>query len=115
MVVLIVECVPPTLRGELSRWMIEPRAGVFVGSPSAMVRDKLWEKVMKQGADGGATILYSSNTEQGFAIRTFGGTRREIVDLEGLALVRLPAADRSEVEALAETAGEGEEGEANGG
>jgi CRISPR-associated protein Cas2 len=45
MVVIILESVPVSLRGELTRWMLELRAGVFVGSLSAMVRDKLWEMV----------------------------------------------------------------------
>jgi len=88
MVVLIVENAPASLRGELSRWMIEPRAGVFVGTMSAMVRDKLWERVARAGIDGGATMLHSSNTEQGFAVRTFGSTSRQIVEIEGLVLVQ---------------------------
>lgn len=48
MVVLIVESVPPALRGELSKWMLEPKAGVFVGTISAAVRDLLWEKLEYQ-------------------------------------------------------------------
>lgn len=92
MVVLIVEKVRRSLRGELSRWMIEPRTGVFVGTLSALVRDKLWEKVAEGTAEGGAVMLYSAANEQGFAIRTCGATSREIVDYEGLFLVRLPVA-----------------------
>lgn len=106
MVVLILENVPTRLRGELSRWMIEPRAGVFVGSVSGMVRDKLWEEAKKGlvEGEGGATLVYNSNTEQGFAIRTFGKTRREVVEFEGLMLVSVPEAHRS--------AGAGEAGDA---
>jgi len=88
MVVLIVENAPASLRGELSRWMIEPRAGVFVGTVSALVRDKLWEWVARSGIEGGATLLYSSNTEQRFAVRSFGSTSRQIVEFEGLVLVQ---------------------------
>ena len=51
MVVLFMEHVPPSLRGKLSRWMIEPRAGVFVGSISAMVREKLWESVRQKSSE----------------------------------------------------------------
>lgn len=88
MVVMILERVPVSLRGELSRWMIEPRAGTFVGSVSAMVRDRLWERAQKH-ADGGAGImLHSSNTEQGFKVRTFGDSTRDMVNIEGLWLVR---------------------------
>jgi len=41
MVVLILEKVPRSLRGELTRWMIEVDTGIFVGRLSAMVRDLL--------------------------------------------------------------------------
>jgi CRISPR-associated protein Cas2 len=43
MVVVILESVPKTVRGELTRWLLELRAGVFAGNISAIVRDKLWE------------------------------------------------------------------------
>ena len=42
MLVMVLENVPPSLRGELTRWLIEPRPGVFVGHVSALVRDRLW-------------------------------------------------------------------------
>ena len=90
MVVMIVENAPPSLRGELTRWLIEPRPGVFVGHLSGMVRDRLWELAIKKVNEGGVTQLWNSNTEQRFRIRQFGVTRREIVDYEGLSLVRLP-------------------------
>jgi len=90
MVVLILERVPVGLRGELSRWMLEPHTGTFVGTMSALVRQKLWEMVCKKLKDGGAICLYTTNNEQGFDILTFGETRREIVDFEGLRLVEIP-------------------------
>ena len=90
MVVLILEKVPVGLRGELSRWMIEPRRGVFVGSVSGMVRDKLWEMAVRGARGGGAMLLWSSPTEQGFQTRIFGDTTRDLVDFEGLTLVHVP-------------------------
>lgn len=90
MVVLILEKVPTGLRGELSRWMIEPKTGVFIGKISAMVRDKLWELAQSKAKGGAAILLYPSPTEQGFTIRTFGPTSREVLDLEGLSLIRIP-------------------------
>src|SRR5947209_19026140 len=100
MVILILERVPAGLRGELSRWMIEPRAGVFVGVPTGLVRDKLWTKVTKSARGGAAVLIHSSRTEQGFTIRTHGDPSRHPVDVEGLTLVRIPsrsppASDRS--------------------
>ena|SRR5438874_8452414 len=91
MVILILERVPPGLRGELSRWMIEPRAGVFVGIPSGLVRDKLWTKVTKSARGGAAVLIHSSRTEQGFSVRTHGDPSRHPVDIEGLTLVRIPS------------------------
>src|SRR5438067_10673816 len=90
MVILILERVTAGLRGELSRWMIEPRAGVFVGAMSGLVRDKLWEKVCRHAEDGGALLLHSARTEQGFQIRTHGDPSRRPVDLDGLTLIRIP-------------------------
>lgn len=95
MVVMILERVPPGLRGELSRWMLEPRAGTFVGSVSAMVRDKLWEKAQKSAAGGAGILLHSGNTEQGFKVKTFGDNTREMVNMEGLWLVRRPTTSSS--------------------
>lgn len=91
MVVMVLERVPPGLRGELTRWMLELHAGVFVGNVSALVRDKLWERVCS-GMNGGAGLLvHSTDNEQGFAIRFWGATNRWVEDFEGLTLVRVPS------------------------
>src|SRR5260370_22548611 len=90
MVILMLERVPTRLRGELSRWMIEPRTGVFVGVLSALVRDKLWEKIQENVAGGAALLIHSARTEQGFQVRTHGDPSRHPVDLEGLTLIRVP-------------------------
>jgi CRISPR-associated protein Cas2 len=96
MVVLILERVSASMRGELSRWMLEPRAGVFVGKLSAMVRDRLWEKALKGARGGaGAAMIFDSNTEQGFTVRSNGDTSRMLADWEGLTLVTVPYRDRS--------------------
>lgn len=93
MVVIILESVPTSLRGELTRWLIEPHPGVFVGHLSGMVRDRLWDKCCQKVKEGGVLQLWSTNNEQRFAMRTFGVTRRELVDFEGLQLIRLPMTD----------------------
>ena len=53
MVVMIMESVPIGLRGELSRWLIEPHPGVFLGHLTAMVRDLLWERACAASREGG--------------------------------------------------------------
>ena len=89
MVVLILERVPQGLRGELTRWLLEPKAGVFVGRVSAMVRERLWEKALIGAKGGGCVMIYASNNEQGFKIISSGRSARSIGDFEGLFLVRM--------------------------
>lgn len=86
--VLLLEKVPVGLRGELTRWLIQARTGVFVGRVSAQVRDLLWEKVCDGRGTGSAMLIYQTNTEQGYAIRTDGETTRTVVDFDGIALIR---------------------------
>lgn len=89
MVIIFLEKVPKSVRGELTRWLLELRPGVFVGNISALVREKLWEMVCQKLKGGAATLLHSAATEQGFAIRTHGETDRKIKDFEGIFLVQL--------------------------
>ena len=86
MVVFILERVPASLRGELSRWLIHPKTGVFVGHVSARVRDLLWERLQKSMKKGAALLIFTSDAEQGYAIRTYGKTKKMIQDFDGLAL-----------------------------
>ena len=90
MTVMILERVPPALRGELTRWLIEPHTGVFVGRASAMVREKLWLRCIQAKNTGGVIQIWSTNTEQRFAMRKAGDTNRRIVDFDGIQLVRVP-------------------------
>jgi CRISPR-associated protein Cas2 len=94
MVVMVLETVPASLRGELTRWLVEPHPGIFVGHVSAMVRDRLWQKCCQKLKGGGVIQIWSTNTEQKFQMRMHGATRRELVDFDGLQLVRLPLSDR---------------------
>ena len=89
MVIMTLEKVPKSLRGELTRWMLEVQTGVFVGKLSALVRDLLWEKCIKKGAGGRCCQVWQTNNEQGFAIRISGGTVREVIDMDGLLLIQI--------------------------
>lgn len=93
MIVMILEKVPLRLRGELTRWLVEPRTGLFVGHVNAMVRDRLWHKCCNARGSGGVVQLWSTNNEQHFAMRMSGDTSRKIVELEGLQLIQVPYED----------------------
>lgn len=90
MTVIIVERATPALRGQLTRWMLEVRAGVFVGSVSPRVREKLWALTTSRNKFGGCILVARSPNEQGFVLQMSGDTTREIVDCEGLRLIRKP-------------------------
>jgi CRISPR-associated protein Cas2 len=101
MLVMILETVPVGLRGELTRWLIEPHPGVFVGHVSALVRDRLWQKCTMGLKGGGLVQIWSTNNEQRFQMRTFGVTRREMVDFDGLQLIRLPVEPEGQTDSKA--------------
>lgn len=85
---MTVELVSPRLRGSLTRWLTEASTGVYVGNLNTRVRDLLWEAVKKEAGTGGrAVMVYSTNNEQGYAIKMHGDSKRQIVELDGLQLV----------------------------
>jgi CRISPR-associated protein Cas2 len=88
MLVIVLENAPPRLRGRLAVWLLEVRAGVYVGSYGRRVREHIWEHV-EEGLDGGnAVMLWQSKSEAGFEFRTLGANRREPADFDGVQLVR---------------------------
>jgi CRISPR-associated protein Cas2 len=89
-VVLILERVPSGLRGDLNRWMLEPRAGTFVGAMPARVRERLWDKACKEARDGSCVMITTAPTDQGFVVRVHNEPARSVVDFDGLSLIRLP-------------------------
>ena len=45
MLVIVVENVPSRLRGRLALWLLEVRAGVYVGKVSRRIREMIWNTV----------------------------------------------------------------------
>lgn len=87
MLVIVVENVPPRLRGRLAVWLIEIRAGVYVGDLSVKVREMIWSQIEDGVEEGNAVMVWSTNTESGFDFMTLGPNRRLPVELDGLKLV----------------------------
>jgi len=87
MVVITLEKVSRSLRGELTRWLVEIDTGVFVGRVSARVRDLLWEKVVDKSGDGRCTMAWNAANEQGFKIRIHGHDDRRVVVIDSIELV----------------------------
>lgn len=93
MVVLILEKVPKSLRGELTRWLLELDTGVFVGRVNATVRELLWEKVVQKAGEGRCAMAWRANNEQGFSIRLHGYQDRVLRDFDGILLVAVRNAE----------------------
>ena len=89
MMVLHLTSCPTSLRGDLTKWLIEIAAGVYVGRVSARVRDKLWERVIETCKGGRAVLVYSTNNEQRMDFRVHGETW-EAIDFDGLKLMLRP-------------------------
>ncbi|CAI0702111.1 type I-E CRISPR-associated endoribonuclease Cas2e [Serratia entomophila] len=87
MVVIVTENVPPRLRGRLAVWLLEVRAGVYVGDTSRKVREMIWQQITVLADGGNVVMAWSTNNESGFDFQTWGENRREPVDLDGLRLV----------------------------
>lgn len=89
---VIVENAPPRLRGRLAVWLLEVRAGVYVGNYGRRVRERIWEEVLNSIGDGNGVIIWAAPNDAGFAFLTCGSNRREPVDFDGFSLVSfLPA------------------------
>lgn len=87
MVVVVVSNAPPRLRGRLAVWLLEVRAGVYVGNYSKRTREMIWKQVEGMIGDGDAIMAWSAPTDAGFEIETTGRNRRRPVDFDGLKLV----------------------------
>ena len=86
MTVIVLIAAAEGLRGHLTRWMIEVAAGVFVGNPSARVRDRVWAVLIDRIAAGQAIMVEPASNEQGWTVRTAGQDRWYPVDYDGLIL-----------------------------
>jgi CRISPR-associated protein Cas2 len=88
MIVLVVSKAPASLRGRLTRWLLELKTGVYVGTLSSRVRSRLWATTCGSIRKGWAVLLYAAKTEQGFEILSHGDVPVVFEDFEGLWLAK---------------------------
>ena len=87
MLVIVLENAPPRLRGRLAIWLLEVRAGVYVGNYSRRIREHVWTHVEEGIEDGNAVMVWRSTTEAGYEFLTLGSNRRVPADFDGVQLV----------------------------
>lgn len=100
MLVIVVENVPPRLRGRLGLWLVEVRAGVYVGDVSRRVREMIWNNLEKGVEEGNAVMAWTSNNESGFDFLTLGSNRRIPVEMDGIKLVSFLPENGAEKDAV---------------
>nr|CCA82572.1 conserved hypothetical protein [blood disease bacterium R229] len=93
-VVVVTEDVPPRLRGRLAIWLLEVRAGVYIGDVSRRTREMLWEQLVEGREDGNVVMAWASPHESGYEFQTLGANRRLPVEFDGLQLVAFQPADK---------------------
>ena len=84
---VVTESIPARLRGRLAVFLVEVRAGVYVGDVSRRIREKLWEYSVADIGGGNIVMAWSTNTESGFDFQTLGENRRSPIEFDGLRLV----------------------------
>ena len=62
--------------------------GGLPGDPSSRIREILWRTAIHRNHGGYSVQIWSDHSPQGFSCRTFGKSKAELVDFEGLCLVR---------------------------
>ena len=87
MLVIVVENAPPRLRGRLAVWLLEVRAGVYVGQYGRRIREMLWQQVCEGIEQANAVMAWSTGTESGFDFMTLGQNRRAPAEFDGIKLV----------------------------
>ncbi len=87
MMTIVVENAPPRLRGRLAVWLLEVRAGVYVGDYGKRTRERIWDEVTTSIEDGNAVLVWSAPNDAGFSFETCGTNRRVPVDYDGFRLV----------------------------
>ena len=85
--VVVVSNAPPRLRGRLTAWLVEVRAGGYVGNYGARTREMIWEQVLSGIDEGDGVMIWKAPTDQGYEFQTIGRNRRMPVDFDGLKLV----------------------------
>ena len=87
MLVIAVNNAPPRLRGRLAVWLLEIRAGVYVGNYSRRTREVIWNEVKDEIKSGDAIIAWAAPNDAGYDFDTWGVNRRMPTEIDGFKLV----------------------------
>lgn len=92
MIVVVLSVTPEKLRGELTRWLLEIAAGVYVGHVPARVRELLWVRIVGDVGRGRALMVWSRRGEQRLDFRVHNHAWMP-EDHDGITLMRRVTAE----------------------
>ena len=69
-------------------WLVEIRAGIYVGNYSRRTREMIWKQVQSLIEDGDAIIAWAAANDAGYDFDTCGTNRRIPTDVDGMKVVR---------------------------
>ena len=90
MQVLILENAPSQLRGRLTLWLFEIKAGVYVSDVNSKLRMWIWE-IVKENIGTGSAIMVWSTTKKafGFDMAICGCTKRKLEEIDGISVMKI--------------------------
>ena len=80
---------PPSLRGDLTKWMQEISTGVYVGNFNTKIREELRDRIVESVGSGEATMTYATRNEIGYKFETHN-SNKILIDFDGIPLVFIP-------------------------
>jgi CRISPR-associated protein Cas2 len=89
LMVIVVENIPPRLRGRLALWLVEVRPGVYIGNYSVRVREMIWEQIVVGLEGGSALMVWSERNDSGYDFIMIGDNRRIPKEMDGVKLISL--------------------------
>ena len=92
MTVIVLTGCKSSLRGDLTKWLLEIDTGVYIGNISARIRDELWKKISDNISNGRALMLFNARNVQGYAFKLLNA-KRIPTDFDGLNLILVPLSE----------------------
>jgi CRISPR-associated protein Cas2 len=96
-IMVVTENVPSRLRGRLAIWLLEVRAGVYIGDVSKRTREMVWQQLAEGCEDGSVVMAWASSHESGYEFQTLGPNRRIPIEFDGLRLVSFQPLESSDL------------------